>query len=250
MLRAAVASLVDGYCACLQARPYATQSVTSAVLWCALRGAYDFHSCSRAPILPRGAGDALAQRLESPAEGSGGQVPPAREPTAASPAVEQREGENRRGIDARRVGLVTCYGALFVGPLGHWWYEQLDRTVSHRFLAGSVRHIGAKIALDTVVFNPIHVSSWFGLMGALSGDSMAKISEQLRTKFWPTLIAESLVWPAVQWYNFLRVPVRHQLLVVNLFSLADCTALSWVKSQQELGLGKHLHHLEGGPFGP
>ena len=199
---------------------------------------------------PRGAGDALAQRLESPTVESGGQVPLAREPTAASPAAE---GESRRGIDARRVGLVTCYGALFVGPLGHWWYEQLDRTVSHRFAAGSVRAIGSKIALDTVVFNPIHVSSWFGLMGALSGDSMATISEQLRHKFWPTLVAESLVWPAVQWFNFLRVPVQHQLLVVNLFSLADCTALSWVKHQQELGLGKYLHqwwHLDGGPFGP
>lgn len=37
--------------------------------------------------------------------------------------------------------------------------------------------------------------------------------------------------PASQGFNFWLVPVRHQLLVVNIVSLADCTFLSFVKHQ-------------------
>jgi hypothetical protein len=52
----------------------------------------------------------------------------------------------------------------------------------------------------------------------------------------------------VQGVNFWKVPVQHQLLVVNVVSLADCTFLSWVKHQQDVGRWRQL--LAGGPFGP
>jgi hypothetical protein len=62
------------------------------------------------------------------------------------------------------------------------------------------------------------------------------------------LAAESVAWPAVQAWNFWRVPVQHQLLVVNVVSLADCTFLSWVKHQQDILAWRE--RLKGGPFGP
>ena len=152
------------------------------------------------------------------------------------------------GTDARRVALVTAYGGLFVGPLGHGWYELLDRVTRRYWAAGTVRCIAAKIAADTVVFGPVHVASFFGLMGLAAGESRATVETRLRDKFWPTLVAESVAWPAVQALNFWRVPVQHQLLVVNVVSLADCTFLSWVKHQQDIGAWRE--RLRGGPFGP
>ena len=38
------------------------------------------------------------------------------------------------------------------------------------------------------------------------------------------------------------------LLVANVVSLADCTFLSWVKHQQDIG--RWRERLVGGPFGP
>jgi hypothetical protein len=89
---------------------------------------------------------------------------------------------------------------------------------------------------------------FFGLLGIAAGETSAVIGERFRDKFWPTLMAESVAWPAVQGLNFWKVPVQHQLLVVNVVSLADCTFLSWVKHQQDLGLWRQM--LQGGPFGP
>jgi protein Mpv17 len=51
--------------------------------------------------------------------------------------------------------------------------------------------------------------------------------------FWPTYAAELAVWPVVQAVNFSKVPVRHQLLVVNTFSLLDAAFISWVGHQQD-----------------
>ena len=243
-LRGAYARLLELYCAQLQRSPWTTQAATSALLWCAPAAAVcaqrtprhrrAAHARARAHPRRRGAGDVAAQSIErtGDAGGGGGAAP------AAAPG----------GTDARRVALVTAYGGLFVGPLGHAWYELLDRVTRRYWPAGSVRCIAAKIAADTVVFGPVHVASFFGLMGLAAGESRAAVETRLRDKFWPTLLAESVAWPAVQALNFWRVPVQHQLLVVNVVSLADCTFLSWVKHQQDIGAWRE--RLRGGPFGP
>ncbi len=40
------------------------------------------------------------------------------------------------------------------------------------------------------------------------------------------------MWPLVQAANFALVPVRHQLLVVNSFSLLDAAFISWAGHQE------------------
>jgi hypothetical protein len=46
----------------------------------------------------------------------------------------------------------------------------------------------------------------------------------------------------VQTANFSYVPVRHQLLAVNTFSLLDAAFISWVGNQQDW-LGKIMGRL-------
>jgi len=171
-----------------------------------------------------GAGDIAAQRVESSH---------ADKPAAA--------------LDVRRASLVTLYGGAFIGPLGHAWLEALEHGTRRAGLAGgSSRAIAAKLVADTLLFGPVHVASFFGLMGVVSGETLEVVTQRLRDKFWPTLLAESVGWPAVQGINFAYVPVQHQLLVVNVVSLVDCTFLSWVK-HHDMGHG----FLRGaGPFGP
>ncbi len=65
---------------------------------------------------------------------------------------------------------------------------------------------------------------------AIQGGSLEDARQKLKTDFWPTFLAELLVWPAVQGANFRYVPVHHQLLVVNLLTIFDSGFMSWSRA--------------------
>ena len=98
-----------------------------------------------------------------------------------------------------------------MGPLGHAWYRWLDAFVSARFLRGSARFVASKVLLDEVVFGPVHVAGFFATV----------------------VVVELAFWPAFQAVNFWRVPVRHQLLAVNLACLLDATFLCWASAHDD-----------------
>jgi hypothetical protein len=58
----------------------------------------------------------------------------------------------------------------------------------------------------------------------------------------PTYAAELAFWPLVQTANFSYVPVRHQLLAVNTFSLLDAAFISWAGNQKDW-LGKMMGRM-------
>ena len=53
------------------------------------------------------------------------------------------------------------------------------------------------------------------------------VKEKLRRDFLSSYLAELAFWPAFQVVNFWKVPVRHQLLAVNMACLLDATFLCW-----------------------
>jgi hypothetical protein len=183
--RGAYQRLVDAYCSKLSSNPWTTQALTSAALWCVERRPHKTanaarHNRKRAAILfasrlacclvpaRRGAGDFVAQGVEHGAA-------PAAVRTAGTDCAD--DVDSCSGItsstDVRRVALVTLYGGCFVGPLGHGWYEFLDRAARRVWPAGSPRCIAAKIAADTVIFGPIHVASALCCLAAAPGSFCA-----------------------------------------------------------------------------
>ncbi len=71
---------------------------------------------------------------------------------------------------------------------------------------------------------------------------------QMRTDFWPTLIAEVSIWPVVQAINFAKVPLKHQLLVVNAFTTLDAAFMSWARNREDW-FGRLLEQLKAGSEG-
>ena len=57
--------------------------------------------------------------------------------------------------------------------------------------------------------------------------AMQDVKEKCRRDFLSAYAAELVFWPAFQAINFWKVPVRHQLLAVNLACLLDATFLCW-----------------------
>lgn len=52
----------------------------------------------------------------------------------------------------------------------------------------------------------------------------------MQQDFAPTFLAEAVAWPPIMALVFSRVPVSHQLLVVNLITIADVAFLAAVRS--------------------
>ena len=94
---------------------------------------------------------------------------------------------------------------------------------------GSGRLLLAKLLLDNLIFTPLYVAAYLAYGSAVINRRGHEVRGKLCTDYLPTLGAELCLWPPFMALVFQRVPVQHQLLAVNLFSLFDVAFLSWVR---------------------
>lgn len=136
-------------------------------------------------------------------------------------------------INWQRVGITSMFGFAFVGPVGHFWYEYLDRFIRHRIhlKPSTTKFVAAKVASDGLIFGPLDLLIFFSYMGFASGKNVEEVREDVKRDFLPSLVIGGGVWPLVQTANFRYVPVRYQLLYVNFFCLLDSCFLSWIEQQ-------------------
>eukprot|EP00879_Flechtneria_rotunda_P009020 GHRR01009445.1.p1 GENE.GHRR01009445.1~~GHRR01009445.1.p1 ORF type:complete len:249 (+),score=81.12 GHRR01009445.1:434-1180(+) len=223
----------------LEKRPVLTQVTTSALLW--------------------GTGDLIAQRLEHweqqqqrPKElvAAGGQkmVPGVHASSAelhsSSYTTSSTDGSIASlVVDWRRAMITGLFGAMLVGPVGHFWYINLDRWCKKIVPSGGPAFIGTKVLIDTVVMGPFYVTAFFAWGCALIDNSgMQEFKRKMKVDFWPTLAAEASAWPLIQSVNFSLVPLQHQLLVINTLTVIDAAFMSWARSQKDW-LGKLIPGL-------
>ncbi|KAM7512832.1 hypothetical protein LguiB_011707 [Lonicera macranthoides] len=138
-------------------------------------------------------------------------------------------------VDWKRVAITSIFGFGFVGPVGQFWYEGMDRFIRHRLQLqpNSVCFVATKVAMDGLIIGPFDLFMFFTYMGFCSGKNAVQVKEDLKRDFLPALILEGGIWPIVQVANFRYVPVRYQLLYVNLFCLLDSAFLSWMEQQKD-----------------
>ncbi|GJP29639.1 hypothetical protein CLOM_g19274 [Closterium sp. NIES-68] len=237
----------------LSRRPLRTQVVTSTALWGAgdaiaqhidrrmshphVANAHmgdahmaDAHVAARVSV-PVGSPQADGAASPDHAQGCspGSAAHPRHLPTPALP------GRAAESFNYRRVLTTALFGAGFVGPLGHYWYEGLESFVRTRMglRPSTMRFVAAKLFLDTFVFGPVHLAAFFTYTGLVAGHSLAQVRRDLARDFVPGFLTEATVWPVIQTVNFKVVPVQHQLLFVNFFCLLDSAWLSWLKHQQD-----------------
>ncbi|CAI0390016.1 unnamed protein product [Linum tenue] len=147
--------------------------------------------------------------------------------------TQDKEAEFR--INWKRVAITSAFGLGFVGPVGHFWYENLDKFIRLRLklTPKSARFVAAKVAADSIIFGPLDLLVFFTYMGFSTGKNAAQVKEDVKRDFLPSLALEGGIWPLVQVANFRYVPVQYQLLYVNFFCLIDSAFLSWVEQQKD-----------------
>lgn len=114
-------------------------------------------------------------------------------------------------------------------------YEGLDKfiTLKLQLMSKSMRSIATKVAMDGLIFGPVHLLVFFTYMGLSAGKNIPQVKEDLKRNYVPALILEGGVWPILQVFNFCYVPVKYQLLYVNFFCLLDSAFLSWLEQKKD-----------------
>ncbi|PKU67053.1 protein Mpv17 [Dendrobium catenatum] len=136
-------------------------------------------------------------------------------------------------INWQRVGITSMFGFAFVGPVGNYWYEYLDRFIrlQLKLQPKTPKFVAAKVAGDCLLFGPLDLLIFFSYIGFASGKNVEQVKEDVKRDFLPSLVIGGGIWPLVQIANFRYVPVRYQLLYVNFFCLIDSCFLSWIEQQ-------------------
>lgn len=112
-------------------------------------------------------------------------------------------------------------------------YEYLDRFIRGRLQLKpkSMKFVATKVAADGLIFGPLDLLVYFSYIGLASGKSIPQVKEDVKRDFLPGFAVGGGVWPLIQVANFRFVPVRYQLLYVNVFCLLDSSFLSWLEQQ-------------------
>ncbi|KAK8660001.1 hypothetical protein V6N13_050937 [Hibiscus sabdariffa] len=195
---------------CLAIHPVKTQVVSSGLIW--------------------GFGDIAAQTITH---------------STAKKHHHLQEKDKQLKINWKRVATTSLFGFGFVGPVGHFWYEGLDRCIRSRLRLrpNSFRFVASKVAIDGFIFGPLDLLVFFTYMGFSAGKSAPQVKEDVKRDFVPALVLEGGLWPIVQVANFRYIPVRYQLLYVNSFCLLDSCFLSWIEQQEDAPWKQWLNSL-------
>lgn len=183
--------------------PIATNMATSGVLW--------------------GSGDIAAQSLEQ-------------EHSNNLAHLDNATANRTTGIDWQRVAVQSLYASLLWAPFGHYWYQALDRwahqaatiLVKDKLLSRKSTVLISKVAMEALLLHPIALFAYFTCIGTMKGETASEISWKLRNDFAPCLGMEIALWTPLDVVNFVFVPVRHQLLVVNCGCLLESVGLSYI----------------------
>ncbi|RLN86816.1 hypothetical protein BBJ28_00018463 [Nothophytophthora sp. Chile5] len=174
----------------LLASPLLTKGITSAVLF--------------------GLGDRIAQKIEG-----------------AERDDREDDTGDRHGL--ARTARMMIWGGLIFAPIGHAWYNFLEKAVRGKHTAAVVK----KIAADQLMFSPPLSLAFFTYAGCSEGKPLRETVETALTKLPPTLAVNWTVWPLVHVCTFGFVPLQYRVLFINVMNIGWSAFLSRMASESD-----------------
>ncbi|ODV65451.1 hypothetical protein HYPBUDRAFT_114012 [Hyphopichia burtonii NRRL Y-1933] len=123
-------------------------------------------------------------------------------------------------FDSARLARAMVYGSIFFAPIGTKWYKTLPKFKFPGY-NNSFLNTLTRVGVDQLVFAPIAIPTYYSVMTVLENppNLLPTIKSKLNDNWLNTLQTNWLVWPVVQLVNFSLIPLRFQLLFVNLVSI-------------------------------
>lgn len=175
----------------LRDSPLLTKGVTSAILF--------------------GVGDRVAQRIEG----------------AETDDSAAKDSPDRHGL--KRTARMMVWGGLLFAPIGHAWYNFLEKAVRGKSMAA----VAKKIAADQLIFSPPLALAFFTYAGCSEGKPPRDTMETALAKLPPTLAVNWTVWPLVHVCTFGFVPLEYRILFINVVNIGWSAFLSRMASKDE-----------------
>ncbi|CAI5717148.1 unnamed protein product [Peronospora farinosa] len=163
-----------------------------------------------------GLGDRFAQRLET--------------------NDDKSDREDRYGL--KRTARMMVWGGLVFGPIGHVWYNFLEKTIRGKGTAAIIK----KIAIDQVILAPPLALAFFTYAGYSEGEPLHDTVKTAVTKLRPTLAVNWTVWPLVHVGTFGFVPLQYRVLYINVANIGWSAFLSQMASKD--GQVSETHKME------
>ncbi|KAK9889836.1 hypothetical protein WA026_007202 [Henosepilachna vigintioctopunctata] len=138
--------------------------------------------------------------------------------------IEFQTNKLSKRYDFNRLGRMFLVGLAF-GPVHHYYYIKLNKYLPER----NVNTIFKKIMLDQFFMGPICIACFFTCLGALEWKSLNEINMEIKKKFIGVYLMDWCLWPPTQFINFYFVPVRYQVLYINLVTVLYDVFLSYMK---------------------
>ncbi|CAN0268855.1 unnamed protein product, partial [Hapterophycus canaliculatus] len=145
---------------------------------------------------------------------------------------QQQAGSRRKGPflkDARRLVAVAIDSMLITGPALHCLYGLLERLMPTA--AGGFAPAASHVLIDTFIFDPMFVASFFCVTGMLENRSLKQdVLPALRREFWPAVHgswAVSFFFCPLQFLTFRYLPLEFRVLSVNVGDIAWTSVLSY-----------------------
>lgn len=104
--------------------------------------------------------------------------------------------------DAKRTAKMGAFGLALHGPIGHYWYGFLDRTIMVA-APTSAAAVATKTAIDQILWAPVFTSMFFGAMKVMDG-KVDEIPTEISEKLWPTMKVNWTVYVSLLRPSFLH----------------------------------------------
>ena len=85
-----------------------------------------------------------------------------------------------------------------------------------------------KLAIDQTVFASAMTAGFFVIINLVEGNTIQKGLEDLRLKYWTTMVINWQIWIPAQMINFNFTPIKFQVLFGNVVAIGYNVALSWI----------------------
>ncbi|GMK54340.1 hypothetical protein CspeluHIS016_0109260 [Cutaneotrichosporon spelunceum] len=139
----------------------------------------------------------------------------------------KRDGDDDKKVenwDPIRAARLMFYGCFVFAPLAHNWINLLERAK----FPSRLKTLGARVALDQVVWGPFIVCLFWTANGFLEGKSPTEVKAKLEMAFVPVYTKSLMVFGPTALVNFAFVPLQHRLLVGQSVGLGWNTYLSYL----------------------
>ena len=143
----------------------------------------------------------------------------------------EMNNDDGKTFDFHRLSVFSSVGFFYIAPLLHWWFNVLNTIPSKLFGTNITNFMNATtmIFIDQSVASFVVLSGFFFFyelfnsvysdpINAFKFEFIEKATTAWKTGLFPTLKANWVFWPFVNFFCFLLIPVKFQLLFSNIMA--------------------------------